>query len=318
MSGTSRKSKRKISEDTRSTISSQASASGVTPFEELDGQMIFPCGLEAAPARVSVRAGKGQASTINVTYGLHGSGSFESRALTSSLVNRYRREMASHGSTLFRLIWKARRTPSGRWIPALRALARPTSGNDCTSWASPDAESGPHGPRGTSSNAKNQSGRDLQAQAKRASWPSPMAGSKGTESYNEAGNTDSSRMTVRLASWPTPNCDDPNNATRASGEFNSLTRTASWTSPAARDYKDTPGMAVEKGDRTRLDQLPRQAHLSGKISDGTTAAMDGTGPFLLNPRFSLWLQGLPEEWASCAERAMHSARRRRKRSSGRT
>lgn len=35
-----------------------------------------------------------------------------------------------------------------------------------------------------------------------AGWPSPMAGSPATENYSEAGNTDSSRLTVDLVSGP--------------------------------------------------------------------------------------------------------------------
>jgi hypothetical protein len=43
---------------------------------------------------------------------------------------------------------------------------------------------------------------------------------------------------------------------------------AGWCSPSARDWKDTPGMATtgtnpDGSERTRLDQLPRQAALAG-------------------------------------------------------
>jgi hypothetical protein len=37
-----------------------------------------------------------------------------------------------------------------------------------------------------------------------ASWPTPMAGTPAQNGYNEAGNTDSGRKTVALASWLTP------------------------------------------------------------------------------------------------------------------
>ena len=41
-------------------------------------------------------------------------------------------------------------------------------------------------------------------------------------------------------------------------------RMSSWSTPSSRDWKDTPGMATEAEDgRKRLDQLPRQTHLSG-------------------------------------------------------
>jgi len=113
-----------------------------------------------------------------------------------------------------------------------------------------------------------------------------------------------------FTSWPTPNGDDADNATRASGEFQSLTRTSllsawstpraedaesagmrlsrgvadtltaqssltAWTTPNARDWKDTPGMAEtgtnpDGSERTRRDVLPRQANLAG----WPTPAMD--------------------------------------------
>src|SRR5574341_239892 len=134
MSAASKKSSPKNFEDTRNATSSPASGSGVTPLERLDGRMILPFGQARVPARVSVRAGSGEASPISVTYGPHGSGSSERYALGLSLANRLRRKTALLGSTLFRLTWKERVTPSGRRICALRASARRTSGSDCTSW----------------------------------------------------------------------------------------------------------------------------------------------------------------------------------------
>lgn len=47
-------------------------------------------------------------------------------------------------------------------------------------------------------------------------WPTPMAGSPATETYNEAGSTDSSRKTVELASGTTGNCSPA--ATASTGE----------------------------------------------------------------------------------------------------
>src|SRR4029077_20136165 len=96
------------------------SESGPMPLETLDGQMILPCGQAPVPAKVSVQAGNGEALAISVTYGLHGYGSYESAALTSALANRLRAKTDLLGSTLFRLTWKERATPSGRSIPALR------------------------------------------------------------------------------------------------------------------------------------------------------------------------------------------------------
>lgn len=73
-----------------------------------------------------------------------------------------------HGSPEFEVTWSELVTPSGHVLPRLVASARRTSDSDCSG------------------------------------WPTPMAGSKGTDTYNEAGNTDSSRKTVALVGWPTP------------------------------------------------------------------------------------------------------------------
>src|SRR5262245_52098783 len=138
MSEALKKSSQMTLEDSPNVTSSPASGSGAMPLERLDGQMILPCGPAAVPARVSVQAGNGAASQISVTYGLHGSGSLRSAALTQSLANKYQAKTASLGSTLFRLTWKERTTPSGRLIPAQRGSAGRTLDNDSTSWPIPN------------------------------------------------------------------------------------------------------------------------------------------------------------------------------------
>lgn len=85
---------------------------------------------------------------------------------------------------------------------------------------------------------------------------------------------------------------------------------AGWTTPSSRDWKDTPGMSTtginpDGTERERLDQLPRQAQLtSGPMLSGINAKTGKPAALALNPKFSLWLMGYPEEWASCGERAM--------------
>jgi hypothetical protein len=239
----SKRFKPKMSKTTRKPISSQESESGATLLEEPDGQIRLPYGQGVAHAKVSVQAGSGEALEISVISGPHGSGSFESAALSQSLVNRLRQKTDSLGSTLFRLTWKVRVTPSGRRIFALRASGRRTSDSDCTSWPTPDTN--PEAPNTGLNRGKNWGGhrrrltvcglgnaaqlvawqtpsvadgegghlsrsgnrRDeplLPGQAKLAAWLTPQAGSPATDEYNEAGNTDSGRKTVALANWATP------------------------------------------------------------------------------------------------------------------
>jgi hypothetical protein len=117
-----------------------------------------------------------------------------------------------------------------------------------------------------------------------AGWPTPMAGSPGTDTYNPAGNTDSSRKTVALVGWNTPTVNDATgkgytydrgdktrprlanvalvagwNTPRATDESNGGPNQAGgalpadaakampvggWVTPSSRDWKDTPGMAT--------------------------------------------------------------------------
>lgn len=332
MSAASSKSSRKTSKASPKSTSSPASEAGVTPSDPPAGQTMSLFGPDHVPAHHSRPQGKkgvrsakritarqhdynfsGMVTSLGAQAALTGildifgrkcGDSSRSVDLQRSLVNRLRVRTDALGSTLFNLTWKLQTTPSHRSICALLASGRLTSDSDFSS------------------------------------WPTPMAGTKGTEEYNEAGSTDSSRRTVALlTSWSTPNVDDANNATRESGQFKSLTRDAQLTSWA------TP---PDGSKRERVDQLPRQVQLSTWSSPRATDAkagseysekMDGKSLQMdahqvqqtvigytpsgspaktaatarLNPKFSLWLMGLPViVWASCGERVMRSSRRSRK------
>jgi hypothetical protein len=66
-----------------------------------------------------------------------------------------------------------------------------------------------------------------------------------------------------------------------------------WPTPAARDYKDTPGMVKVRPDgRTRTDQLPRRVY-----SVDNVPAKGG----LLNPVWVEVLMGFPSGWTTIVE-----------------
>jgi hypothetical protein len=280
-----RKSNQMTLEDSRNVISSLALVAGPTRSDLPVGQTMNLFGPEAVPVNHSVPAADKKVSVIPAISGRRGFGSSASADLQRSLESRLVPRLALHGSTMFRLTWKTRVTPSGRRIYALRALARSISDNGFGSW-----------PTTTKEDARS----------------SPRHG------YMEKGNQGTTLLDAsRLATWPTPTEGDANNGTRAGGQFNSLTRI--WASPSARDWKDTSGMATtgtnpDGSERTRLDQLPRQVGglVSGVTSNGSTAKTESTGQ--LNPAFSLWLMGYRTEWVSCGARAMQSSRKSRKRS----
>lgn len=65
---------------------------------------------------------------------------------------------------------------------------------------------------------------------------------------------------------------------RASVRRTSETDSTGWVTPAARDWKDTPGMVAQRDGKDRVDQLPRQAYLAGwptvTVADASRGAKD--------------------------------------------
>ena len=119
-----------------------------------------------------------------------------------------------------------------------------------------------------------------------------------------------------LAGWPTPdasaaNINDStwqerqaklrekyNNGNGFGMTLGMAVRIAGWGTPQARDWKDV-------GDLSNIPingYLPRQVR--GAITNGSGAPTqrlplaDSIGA--LNPQFSCWLMGYPQEWVSCA------------------
>lgn len=62
--------------------------------------------------------------------------------------------------------------------------------------------------------------------------------------------------------WVTPS-GQSRSRLRASVLRTSETGSTGWVTPAARDWKDTPGMVAQRDGKDRVDQLPRQAYLAG-------------------------------------------------------
>src|SRR5580693_3304548 len=122
-----------------SAISSPASADGPSHYASRISPLIAQFGREAVLASLSPRQASLSGLLTSGTSGPSGSISSSSASLQLSLANRLHRSPALRGSTLFKLTWKVRITPSGRPISALRASALRTSGSDCGSWPSPSA-----------------------------------------------------------------------------------------------------------------------------------------------------------------------------------
>lgn len=295
-------------------ISSPASAAGRTRSGSRHGRMTDQSGPVAALASPSPALAKVEASQMNGTSGQNSAASSRSAALQKSLESRLRQNLAGYGSPEYVLTWKHWDMASGQPICALRASQRRISGNVSSGWPTPQNADGRGATGPASQNSDlgrtagwaSPSGRDwkdtpgmattginpdgterkrldqLPRQATLSGWPSPMPGSPATEHYNEAGDTCNGRKTRQLAGWMTPQCED-----------------------------------VERGSGSKLGAgLSQQT--SGQMPSGIPALTESKGAFLLNARFSLWLQGYPDEWHFCGARAIASCRSLQRSSSKRT
>lgn len=224
------------------------------------------------------------------TSGLSFGDSSASAALSMSLGSRLAERMESYGSPEYSLTWKRTRIASGLPVYVQRASARRTSDPGFTGWPTPNA--GPQNDTDTTWQERRERLKD--------------------EHKNGNGFGMTLGMAAQLAGWPTTTTmghidrADLRPSRKATGRTGGYIAEvlAGWLTPSANE--DAAGTLA--GNMQQM--LSHQAQLAGLDSAPYVAGTERPDASRLNPRFSLWLMGLPPDaWASCAERATRSSRR---------
>lgn len=263
-----------------SVISSPELAFGPTPCGGRAGETIALFGPPAALANLSPRQVKGLGLMMSGIFGPTCTTSSESAALQSSLASRLRARMASGGSTLYRLTWKVRTTPSQRPICALRASAHPTSAKDSTGWPTPTTRDW----KGATLERWGDNARPLNEVAVLAGWPTTTTDAKDWSEAAVQSWLQGERTThhldlggaVKMAGWPTPVTADSRGLPghRSDGtpkpELPAIAALAGWPTPVTANAHSYP----TENAKDSLRDLPTAALLSGW---STPCALDGKG-----------------------------------------
>lgn len=310
---------------------SLALESGVTLSDKQDGPTTNRSGQDHALANLSALQAKEKGLLMSGTYGQPGNISSKSKSLNAFLESRLRAKTDLIGSTLYKLTWKERTTPSGLTISALRASVLRTSGNACIllgPWPTPSKRDHKGGYLGGRIRNGKLSTDTLDVTAQLAGWGTPTANPANGEpeqflARKRKAVTNGAKMGVsvtdiqmqaKLAGWPTPLASDttgskapPNRQSGAS--LKTAVTLVGWPTPKSSEARS--GLRAADGKRglnaldlTKNMDCPARLTATGEILTGSDAVTGSGGQ--LNPALSLWLMGLPAVFCESAVTAMAS------------
>ncbi len=273
----------------QSRISSPASEAGPSRSSSLGGLELCPSGPALALASRSAQPARSEGSTTIATSGPSSSVSSASVALQSSLESRLRELLDTGGSTLYRLTWQEKATPSGQRILQRRASALPKSDRGSIGWPAPTVNDSKGSDytygRGDHENVCLK----LPGAAKMSGWDTPNVpnGGRSIAHAEVVGGTAYHKgRKVQIG-------------------LEARAKMSGWIA-AAREAGGTPEQFLARKEKAKMNgselgvsltALSLQAQLvqdSGEKLTGSTAAMKRSGQ--LNAEQSRWLMSFPAIW----------------------
>ena len=255
--------------------SSQELESGVVPSDNRDGKIPDPSGRDRVLANLSAVQAREKGWLTSGTSGLTGFTSSKSADLQQSLENRLQAKTASVGSTLYKLTWKDRTTPSGLSISALRASVHRTSGKDFGSWPTPTTRDHKGGYQGGRIRNGKISTDTLDVAAQLTGWPTPRANKvhpeiteKNRDKLANRNKSNLEEVVAVLWGWATPTTADHKGAAKPESvkEWNSRghnlaeqSQMSGWTTPSATDGTRGGSGITDGMTGSSLTQLSKMA-----------------------------------------------------------